>query len=143
MGMLREPINFTIPVAPVTKKNHGQIVTMKNGRSIMLPSKQYRQYENECGHYMRGRGVEIDCPVNVKAIYYTKTRRKVDLCNLHAALHDMLVKHHVLADDNASIIVSTDGSRVRHDKYNPRTEVWIEPLENEPYQVGILDENDW
>jgi Holliday junction resolvase RusA-like endonuclease len=49
----------------------------------------------------------------------------VDLINLHAALHDALVDCGVLIDDHSGIIVSTDGSRVRHDKENPRIDVVI------------------
>lgn len=53
-------------------------------------------------------------------------RRRVDLCNLHEALCDVLVKYGVLEDDNSNIVVSMDGSRVFYDKENPRTEVEIE-----------------
>lgn len=67
----------------------------------------------------------IDFPINLQAIYYMPTKRKVDLINLHAALHDCLVKKKVLLDDDSSIIVSTDGSRVFYDKDNPRTEITI------------------
>ena len=57
------------------------------------------------------------------------TRRAVDLTNLNEALHDILVKGQVLVDDNAKIIVSTDGSRVHLDRENPRTEVKITEVE--------------
>lgn len=67
----------------------------------------------------------IDYAVNVKAVYYMQTRRKVDITNLHNALHDILVHYGVLADDNMKIVVFTDGSRVKYDKLNPRTEVTI------------------
>lgn len=92
---------------------------------IIIPSEKYKQYEKECGWMIKGKGMKIDYPVNVKAIYYMPTHRKVDLINLHSALHDILVKYEVLADDNSQIIVSTDGSRVDYDKYDPRTEIWI------------------
>lgn len=70
----------------------------------------------------------IDYPVNIKALYYMPTRRKVDLVNLHSALHDSLVAANVLLDDNSQIVVSTDGSRVLYDRVNPRTEIIIERL---------------
>lgn len=57
------------------------------------------------------------------------TRRRVDLCNLHEALCDVLVKFGVVQDDNCKIIASMDGSRVLYDKENPRTEVYIEKVE--------------
>lgn len=90
----------------------------------ILPSKAYEQYEIKAKNYMPHIEA-IDYPVNVKATYYMETRRKVDLTNLHEALHDTLVHYGVLLDDNCRIIVSTDGSRVFYDKLNPRTEVEI------------------
>jgi Holliday junction resolvase RusA-like endonuclease len=117
------PVVFTIPIAPVTKKNHGNIVPARNGRKRLVPSKPYKNYERAAEEFLAPLG--IDRPVNVKALYYTKTKRKVDLCNLHAALHDVLVKHGVLADDNSAIVAATDGSRVFYDKDHPRTEVEI------------------
>lgn len=116
-------ISFTIGLPPITKKNHSQIILVK-GRPRVIPSKQYIQYEKDCQFFMP-RILTIDKPVNVKAIYYMPTRRKVDLTNLHEALHDVLVSYRVLTDDNSSIIVSTDGSRVVYDRDNPRTEVEI------------------
>ena len=116
-------MKFTIPITPVTKKNHGQII-MCHGKPIMLPSKPYQQYEKDCKIFLP-HGDPIEKPINVKATYYMPTRRKIDLINLHSALHDVLVKHKVIVDDNASIIVSTDGSRVEYDKANPRTDVEI------------------
>ena len=60
------------------------------------------------------------------------TRRRVDLTNLMEAAHDVLVAAGILADDNNTIIVSVDGSRVLYDKANPRTEIFIEELEVNP-----------
>lgn len=73
--------------------------------------------------------IGIDYPVNIKALYYMPTHRRVDLCNLHEALCDVLVKFGVVQDDNCKIIASMDGSRVLYDKENPRTEVYIEEVE--------------
>lgn len=97
------------------------------GRVILLPSKQYRQYEKDCEPFLPRLG--IDFPVNVRAVYYMPTRRRVDLCNLHEALCDILVRYGVITDDNCRIIVSMDGSRVLYDKDIPRTEVDIESVE--------------
>lgn len=91
----------------------------------MTQSEKYKQYQKDAGIYITYKYNMIKLPVNVKAIYYMPTRRKVDLCNLHAALHDILVHYGVLEDDNSKIIVSTDGSRVGYDKENPRTEITI------------------
>lgn len=120
-------MQINIPINPVTKKNSSQIIHIgKGGRHALIPSKAYKAYEEEAGWYIKCKGIKIDYPVNVKALYYMQTHRKVDLANLNSALHDVLVKYGVLKDDNSEIIVSTDGSRVFYDKDYPRTEVYIE-----------------
>ena len=130
-GGADEAVRFTIPLPPYTKKNSGQILYKRRpggGKTpFIAPSRQYKAYENECMFFLKPLG--IDYPVNVKASFYMDTRRHVDLTNLNEALHDILVAAGTLIDDNASILVSTDGSRVFYDKDNPRTEVVITPEE--------------
>jgi Holliday junction resolvase RusA-like endonuclease len=116
-------IKIIIPIPPVTKKNSQRIVSCGRYHKI-LPSKAYEQYEPKCKPYLEALG--IDYPVNVKALYYMPTRRRVDLVNLHEALCDVLVAHGVVQDDNCKIIASMDGSRVLYDKEHPRTEIYIE-----------------
>lgn len=123
---------FTIYEKPTTKKNHMQMV-----RGRLLPSKQYREYEARAIPYCPKLG--IDYPVNIESHYYMPTRRKVDITNLESANLDVMVKAGTIADDNCTIVVSTDGSRVHYDKDNPRTEVIIttsEDLEKEFLNVG-------
>lgn len=117
-------ISIIIPLTPATKKNSPRIVHA-GGRPKVLPSKQFVSYQDKAGWFLPRLDVPINVPVNVMAIYYMPTRRRVDLTNLHEALHDVLVHFGVLADDNSQIIVSTDGSRVLYDKHNPRTVVEI------------------
>lgn len=118
-------LKFNIPLQPITKKNSQQLFvhpyTHKPG---ITQSKQYKQYLKNCGFFLKSN-VPIEHSVNVKAVYYMQTRRRVDLCNLHAALHDILVHYRILADDNSKIIHSTDGSYVSYDKKNPHTEITI------------------
>ena len=123
-------MTFTINLPPVTKKNSMQPRLSGAGQFLgMMQSKAYQQYEKDCLAIIPGRyKLHISTPVNVKAIYYMKTRRRVDKTNLESALLDILVKAGVLADDSAlnpAIVVSTDGSRVYWDKEYPRTEVEI------------------
>ena len=120
-------LKFTIKVAPATKKNSMQ-VSFKN--HTVRQSKPYLQYEKDCLKVITGTyKLHIEKPVNIKALYFMPTHRRVDLTNLNSALHDVLVKAGVLLDDNCKIVVSTDGSRVLYDKENPRTEVTITPYE--------------
>jgi Holliday junction resolvase RusA-like endonuclease len=118
-GMLAK---FTINVAPITKKNHGQIIYRGN-KPCYIPSKQYLQYEKDCRWFMPK--IHIDTPVNVKAVFYMPTKRRVDLVNLEQALLDVMVKYGVLEDDNFNIVHSMDGSYVDYDRDRPRTEVYI------------------
>lgn len=124
-------MQFTISGNPITKKNSSRIVNAGTYHKL-LPSKQYEEYEKSCLPYVhKYRHLHIDYPVNVKLLYYMKTKRKVDLPNLINGTLDMLVDYGVLADDNRNIVYSTDGSRVLWDKKNPRTEVTIEPINEE------------
>lgn len=120
----RTAISFVIPFNPVTKKNSEQIVIDKaTGKKRLIPSKAFRQYSADASYFIRS--YRIGTPVNVEAHYYMKTRNRVDLTNLNEALHDIMVERQCIIDDNARIIVSTDGSRVHYDPKNPRTEVKI------------------
>lgn len=123
-------IKMTIPINPITKKNHGRIVQKRfpNGKTlpIMLPSEAYTRYERECKNHILKLEEPINKPVNLKCLYYMETKRKCDITNLLQATCDMLVKYKIIEDDNYSIIESFDGTRVFYDKENPRTEIYIE-----------------
>ena len=139
-----QEIRFVIPLNPVTKKNSQRIVKCGRYRKL-IPSEAYERYEEDAKPFLPGRGLKLNRPCEVMALFYMKTRRKVDLTNLLEALDDTLVKHEVLEDDNSKIIVSHDGSRVLHDPKNPRTEVMIRFLDggkrHEPVGKHGLDES--
>ena len=118
-------MKILIPVEPRTKKNSMRLVRL--GRRIVpIPSKQYKDFEEKCSQWLQPYSdMEIDKAVNVCCLFYMKTRRKVDLTNLLEAADDVLVRYHVLADDNMNIVAGHDGSRVLYDKNNPRIEIEI------------------
>lgn len=119
-------IHFTIPLAPISKKNNQQIFfNRRTGKPFITPSKQYKEYEQKALWFIP-KGRCIDYPVNVKCLFYMPTKRLCDLTNMLEAVDDVMVKAGLLKDDNYKIIVSHDGSRVLYDKANPRTEVYIE-----------------
>lgn len=121
-------MKFEIPLNPVTKKNHGQIIMCK-GHPIMLPSKPYIEYEKKCKQYMPKLDQPIDYPITLKCTFYMQTRRKCDITNLLQAICDIMVKYKVISDDNYNIIASFDGTRAYYDKENPRTIVEISKKE--------------
>lgn len=118
-------IRITIPLPPVTKKNSQRIVLVR-GRPMILPSQKYKDYERDALPVLLPHRKHISAPINLRCVYYMPTHRRVDLCNLLEATCDLLVHHGVLADDNCTVVVSHDGSRVLYDKASPRTEVFIE-----------------
>lgn len=117
-----EEYTFTIPLNPITKKNSQRIV-MAGRYPKILPSQKYVEYERECKSHIPP--LHIDYPVNIKAVYYRQKHIRVDLCNLHEALCDVLVKYGCIEDDCVSIVETMDGSICQYDKYNPRTEITI------------------
>lgn len=121
-------MNFTIQLIPISKKNHQQILkNKKTGKRFVAPSKQYRDYERDAMWFVP-KAKQIDYPVNVKCLFYMPTKRLCDLTNMLEAVDDVMVKAGLLKDDNYKIIASHDGSRVLYDKFNPRTEVYIERI---------------
>ena len=125
-------IFYRIPIRPITKKNSQRIVKTK-GRYIILPSTQYKRYENDAGCYLIPTEPPIDYPINVSCKYYFHPNKdgsipKIlpDLVNLIEATCDVLVKAKVIADDNCMVIRSHDGSEVIYDPYHEEgTEVEI------------------
>lgn len=129
---MQEILRFTIPLNPATKKNSQQImINRKTNRPFVSQSAKYKQYEKEVAQYIPCKGLLIDYPVTVTTLFFRVTKHTVDLTNLMAATHDILVKYQILSDDSYKIIRSVDGSRVDFDKENPRTEVIITRYEEE------------
>ena len=120
----------TILGQPITKKNSQQImINPKTKKPFIMPSEKYKEFEKASSQYINPPQEPINRPVNIKCIYYMQTARACDLTNLMEATHDILVKHKVLSDDNNKVIYAVDGSRVCYDKEAPRTEVFIEEVE--------------
>ena len=118
---------------PVTKKNSQRILYKhtRYGRKtpFIAPSKAFVDYQENCLWQIKRPHSPVSARVNVRCIYYMKTRRRVDLANLIEATTDILVKAGVLADDNSQIVAAHDGSRVAYDKNYPRVEVEITEME--------------
>lgn len=143
MKSLKDNISFILYIAPRTKKNHSRIVTLKNGRRFLRPSKQYEEFEKDMWYalmyaptyYTQTNAISIDLtklnidyPINLKCVFYKDKNYKADLCGYLQAIQDCLVKYRVLSDDNDKIIKSVDGSRCEVDKDNPRIEIEIRRL---------------
>ena len=128
-------LHYVIKGDPRTKKNSQRIfykglpcrLCHKGATPFIMPSKAYEEYEQRALWQLTPKpSAPIQRPVTVRCLFYMKTKRAVDLNNLLEAACDILVAGRVLADDNSDIVVSHDGSRVLHDKQNPRVEIYIE-----------------
>lgn len=137
-------VKLTLYGNPVTKKNSQQILRKVVGKGInkktvpfIAPSKAFAKYQDNCLQSVIGfKNSQINYKCNVKCIYYMKmdyekVKSKIDLGNLLAATCDVLAHYGVLAEDNSRIVAGHDGSRVLHDKENPRVEIYIERWTNE------------
>ena len=104
-------IEFTIPVVPRSKKNNGQIV-MRGKYPVLLPSKAYLAFEKDCLPYLyrvKDTAGVINYPVNVQCLFFTETKRKIDLPNLLNAIDDAMVKSGLIIDDNREFKNARDG----------------------------------
>lgn len=123
-------LRYTIPLAPVSKKNSQRIARRAAGRPFILPSKKYEEYEEEALWALYPRPDRpIDRPVNIRCLFYMPTRGRVDLVNLLEAAADVLVAAGILQDDHSGIVAGHDGSRVCLDRHSPRTEIEITEVE--------------
>lgn len=114
-----------IPLMTRPKKNSQRIV-FRYGKPIIIQSKQYKDFEEACGYYLKP--LKINYPINLKCTFYVPDRRKRDLVNLLNAIQDVLVKHEVIKDDNYNIVRSVDGSRIIYEKGREETIIEIEEV---------------
>lgn len=119
-----------IPLMCRSKKNSQQIlINSRTGKPFVGQSKLYKNFERECGYFLKRYESNISCPVNLKCTFYVPNKRKRDLTNLENAIADILVKYKVLQDDNYKIIQSWDGSRIIYEKNREETVIEITKVE--------------
>lgn len=136
-----------IPLEPRSKKNNLVIkfrkVVGKNafykrtsqgfilaGIPFVSQSDLYKEYENDAGYFLRRpKGGTITDKVNIRYLFYRSNERRIDLSNCVEACDDILVKYHIISDDNFKIVKGHDGTRLFIDKSHPRTEIYIERWE--------------
>ena len=134
---MSEGIKYTIQGDPRTKKNSLMIAGKgrrcpacgKLEKQWVRQSKAHDTFAEAAKWQLRPVPTEpISSLVNVRCLFYMKTRRIVDGLNLLATIDDLLVSAGILADDNSRIVAGHDGSRVLYDPINPRVEITITKL---------------
>ena len=134
---MSEEIKYTIQGDPRTKKNSLMIAGKRRRcpacgkleKQWVRQSKAHDEFAKAAKWQLRPVPMKpIDSLVNVRCLFYMKTRRIVDGLNLLATIDDLLVSAGILADDNSRIVAGHDGSRVLYDPINPRVEITITKL---------------
>ena len=115
-----------------SKKNSQQIyINKRTNKPFVSQSEIYKNFERECGYFLKKYQTNISCPINLKCTFYVKDKRKRDIVNLLNAIQDILVKYKVIADDNYNIVQSLDGSRIIYEKGREETIIEINKIEEE------------
>lgn len=119
-----------IPLLCRSKKNSQQIIfNSKTHKPMIIQSKIYKQFENDCGYFLNRYKLNIDYPIGLKCTFIVPDKRKRDLTNLENAIADILVKYKVIQDDNYNIIDNWDGSRIIYQKGIEKTIIEIKKAE--------------
>ena len=127
MSYRSDGLHLTIDGTPVTKKNSQRVFSV-GGHLKIMPSKQYKEYEEMALRQLMAQPTPvapISVPVTVACVYRMPTHRRVDLVNLLEATDDILTRARIIEDDNVQIVASHDGSRVTYDKDHPGVDITI------------------
>ena len=118
-----------IPLQCRSKKNSQQIyINQKTHKPFVSQSELYKQFERDCGYFLKKYAMNINYSINLKCTFYVKDRRKRDIVNLLNAIQDILVKYNVISDDNYNIVKSVDGSRIVYERGREETIIEITKL---------------
>ena len=131
----KEILKLIVYGNPYIKKNSQRTIYHKYlKRTIVVYSAKYTTWKRDtlkqlglCQNgYLKTRIEKpIDEPVILKCHFYRGTRHRTDLSANYEGIQDVLVEAKILEDDNSKIVIGHDGSRIFHDKENPRIELWI------------------
>lgn len=123
-------LRIEIPLLCRSKKNSQQIIR-KGNKSFIVQSELYRQFERDCGYFLKKYAKHIDYPINLKCTFYVPDKRRRDIVNLLNAIQDVLTHYDVIADDNYNVVQSIDGTRIIYEKGRAETIIEIEEIEDE------------
>lgn len=118
-------MTIILPGSLKIKKNSRRLFALGKGRKVVnLPSTSYLAWEADVRAFAWQNAAlmpPLTCPVEVTAVCYIKGPMP-DLSGALESVGDCL-QGIIWADDK--LIYSWDGSRVFHDKANPRTELIV------------------
>lgn len=111
-----------------SKKNSKRLFH-KNGRNIIISSKQYLEWEKTARiaviEWKKANHYTLTYPIRLHMFFYRDSKRRWDYNNIGQGVQDILVDAGIIEDDDAYHCIPVyDGFEV--DKDNPRVEVRIE-----------------
>ena len=112
-----------------SKKNSQTAFTMKNGRSMIIPSKAYKKWHRAATKQLKGAGLVYTggYPAVMWFYHYRSTNRTFDFSNAQEGIQDLFQELGIIAEDNnLHIIPRTKGRGWEKDKENPRVLITIE-----------------
>lgn len=116
-----------IPMMCRSKKNSQRIiVNSRTNKPMIIQSDLYKNFERDCGYFLKRYSRHIDYPINLKCTFFVPDKRRRDIVNLLNAIQDILVRYDVIADDNYNVVQSIDGSRIIYEKGREETIIEIE-----------------
>lgn len=119
-------ITIEIPLLCRPKKNSQSIVYNKaTHKRVIIQSDRYLEFERQCGYFLKKYAMNVNTPINLKCLFYVPDRRRRDIANLLNGIQDILVKYHVIEDDNFNIVKSVDGTRIIYEKGIEKTIIEI------------------
>lgn len=137
---MKLPTKLIIIGNPMVKKNSRDIVrNKKTGRMYPIKSHALSEFEFDAAEQLKEQlprssvtgslfpPFPLDEPLHIKFLFYRKNNIRVDLSNLYEFPQDVLQRAGIIEND--CIIESHDGSRKFVDAENPRTEIYIYPME--------------
>ena len=128
---MNNEVHLTLPGSIRIKKNSKMAMIVggvhKPRKAVLVLSKQYRKWEKEIREVigLTYRGGLKQGPLHVQVIAYFRGKQP-DLSGCLESVGDAL--EGIVWEDDTQIR-SWDGSRVFHDKHNPRTEVIVRPYQ--------------
>lgn len=138
-------LKYIVKGDPRTKKNSQMIAgggkrcprCGKFDKQWIKQSKASDRWAEIAGWQLRPRPRRpIDYKINICYRFYTKidydnAKAKIDESNLTEAMDDILIANRIIEDDNSRIVAGHDGTRVYHDRDNPRVEIYITRMPDE------------
>ena len=117
-----------LPGRVPSKKNNKHFARLKNGRTLLLSSKNYLSWHEEMVKLLKDfEGEEIDFPIHITYEFYMPDMRKCDISNKIESINDLLVDIHFLTDDNWQIIQGFS-AHAQLDRENPGCKLTINEI---------------